>query len=543
MPPSTFFKNKMQAWVTNNGHSSSQPLPAAYDGHDNAQRRHVHLARSTAPATQPTSPPRSRAPIVNANSNRAPSSMGARIPVPSGRPGHVRDLSLDGAKSRTISSEPVQQATKRGPFWDGSTIDGSVFSDTASNVDASTGYASHNRRRQIPAPSSYQHPQHQQYHQREQPRHRPSQKVTNGADQHPPFIIGENGMIDVVGANVLTRSASTPDARSQRRDFKETAGEPGYDQYADDALYQTSPEKTPPAKRLHHAKPLAVRGARRDSFTERTNILTNVKVNMTKSPQKEPAYESPDEALDEVQSLQQPPADHLRLKVPEAQPHRSTIFADTDTPMVSHPDESEGESVEEPTPRQPVKAQPHVVRNLFPKNGKGNNGLIESAMPRPQADKRHSTAKPAKTVKKRQYELDYDDGALNAMNYQRLRTEAFDFDPAQAEAQAIPEPLRGTLPEKLDHFFNKDQRIQMDFFTKLPVKDWEDSGDWFLERFGEVMEKFKTARKAKRALVEEFENEIAERESAVRNKMQGIDQTLCELKAEGEGMMSNKEFE
>jgi hypothetical protein len=208
--------------------------------------------------------------------------------------------------------------------------------------------------------------------------------------------------------------------------------------------------------------------------------------------------------------------------------------------MVSHQDESENASVErQPTPK-PVakgKAKSQVNRQLFTKPIKGNVGLRESAMPRPAPEKRHSA------TKKRSYELDYDDGALAAMDYGSLKQEAFDYDPAQAEALSVFEPPRGTFPEKLGHFFNKDEASQANFFTNMPVRDWEESGDWFLEKFGEIMNGFQRARKEKRTIMEQFENEIAAREEAVRNKIHGIGQTLADLKTEGEELMVGKEFD
>ncbi|KAI8633408.1 extracellular mutant protein 11-domain-containing protein [Xylariaceae sp. FL1651] len=538
-PPATasFFKqsrNKMQAWVTNNpGLAHGQPAvaasaPATYDTSVQSPKRHVNKPQPTLPPQQ-TSPPRSRAPIVNANSQRTATVMAARLPMPS-RPGHARDASLGLPRTKALSSEPLQPSKRPAPFWEGSTIDGSAFSDSASNRGSNAAFAHRHLPVQAPPTLSYQ--------QHDATRHRSGPRQSELADQPPPFIIGPNGLIDVIGngsGNGLTRSASTPDARTQRGGFKEVASESGRDPYSDDSQYHTSPEKTPSAKRLHHTRTLALRPNRRESYSERTSY-PNEDVAMS-SPPKPQIYVSPN--VDDLVEVRQEQPERLpRLQVPEHQPRRSTIFADTDTPMVSHQDESEIASVErEPTPKPVVKAKTSINRQLFTKSVENKTGLRESAMPRLGPEQRHST------TKKRSYELDYDDGALAAMDYAALKHEAFDFDPAQAEARSVVAPPRGTLPEKLEHFITKDEASQVDFFTKMPVKDWEESGDWFLERFGEIMNRFKEARKTKRNIIEAFENEIAEREEAVRNKIQGIGQTLADLKAEGEGMMVGKEFD
>ncbi|KAI2624151.1 extracellular mutant protein 11-domain-containing protein [Hypoxylon sp. NC1633] len=535
----------MQAWVTSNGVPSSQPATTTsgsgpgHDGQSHLQQRHVYVPQQSSPsATQPAhtstitqqtqaSPPRSRQPIVNANSNRAAAVSAARLPVPTSRTGHARDASLNMSRAtRAIASEPIQSSRKPAPFWEGSTVDGSMFSDTGSNNDASAAGVPSMYRMPFRMPATYQ-----QRGDTPLPRI-PAKKDTNLPEQHAQFMIGPNGMIDVVGSP-LTRSASTPDARNHRGGggLKGISSEPEPDHDQDsDSPGQTSPEKTPSAKRLYHSKPLAVLSNRRGSFSERSAYPPG---EPAMSPPQSKAYQGPGDDLDEAR-LERPA--HLRVKTHQEQ-NRSTIFADTDTPLASHPDESEGESVDAPQPNQQlmpktaVKSKPPVSRQLFVPSSKGRVGLHESAMPRPSVEKRFSSSK------KRRHEPDYDDGALAAMDYAELRKEDFDFDPAQAEAQSAIGPPRGTLPEKLVHFLDKDQASQMEFFTKMPVKDWENSGDWFLERFGDIMHQFQNARRTKRALMEGFEKEIAERDEAVRNKIQGIDQTLAELKSEGEGMM------
>ncbi|KAI1461291.1 extracellular mutant protein 11-domain-containing protein [Annulohypoxylon moriforme] len=537
----------MQAWVTSNGVNGGQPAPTASatgPGHDtqgqsHLPQRHVYLSQQP-PVAQPiqttqttqsiqqttqNSPPRSRAPIINANSNRAAAAAAVRLPLPTGRTSHARDTSLNMSRARGVASEPIQPSSRRpAPFWEGSTVDGSLFSDSGSNPDANAAAASAYRFR-VP---TYQHQQ-----RGDTPQPRPIVKETKIPDQHAPFIIGPNGLIDVVGGP-LTRSASTPDARNYRGGLKGivTSPEPEPDQESEDSPYQ-SPEKTPSAKRLHHPKALALRTNRRGSFSERA-AYPQVE-NIVSSPEPQP-YQVPSNDLDEVRSEN---SIHLRVKT-QHDPQRSTIFADTDTPMASHHDESETESVLEPPPppKPATKPRLHLSRQLFaPGSIKGRTGLSESAMPRPSADKRPSNSK------KRQHEPDYDDGALAAMDYAELKKEAFDFDPAQAEARSVIGPPRGTLPEKLDIFFDKDQQSQTEFFSKMTINDWEASGDWFLERFGDVMQRLREARQMKRAVIEGFENEIAERGEAVRNKIQGIDYTLAELKSEGEGMMLGKEFD
>lgn len=559
----------MQAWVTNNpGVGHSQPgvatsvsattyhpslqgqaqteLPPQsqpqVQTQTQTQTRHVNIPQPKPPTTtQQTSPGRSRSPIVNANSQRAATVAAARIPMPlrSTHP-YTRDEPVIPSRTRTTSSEPLQESKRLAPFWDGSTAEESAFSDTAGNIDSNVPYDYHQLTVQGHPALSYQ--QHERTHHQSVPRQ------VDRIDQPLP-LIGSNGLINMMGIENgngngigLTRSASTPDARSPRGGFKEIASDSGRDSYVDDSPYNTSPEKTPLGKRLQHPKALALRPTGREPYPEQTSYPSGDPTAILQSLRPH-VYINPKHDETNVDVPQAEMGRLPTLQVPEHQPRRTTIFADTDTDtaLARLQDESENAGVErEPTPMPAVKptakTKTQVNRQLFTRSNKGKVNLRESAIPRPELEK-HQPA-----TKKRSLELDYDDGALAAMDYTALREEAFDFDPAQAEARSVFEPPRGTLPEKLDHFFAKDEVNQANFFTQMPVKDWEEAGDWFLDRFGEIIDRFKEARKEKRNIIEAFENEIAAREEAVRNKIQSIGQTLTNLKTEGEDMMLGKEF-
>ncbi len=88
-----------------------------------------------------------------------------------------------------------------------------------------------------------------------------------------------------------------------------------------------------------------------------------------------------------------------------------------------------------------------------------------------------------------------------------------------------------------------DHLAQHSFFAKITVREWEDAGDWFMDQFTDVMQKMKTARKEKRSLMTQYEDEISAREEAVRGKIEGIEHTLDDLKQEGQTMMQGKDVE
>jgi hypothetical protein len=151
---------------------------------------------------------------------------------------------------------------------------------------------------------------------------------------------------------------------------------------------------------------------------------------------------------------------------------------------------------------------------------------------------------PSTASHKRRQSLDYDDAELHAMSYADLHKQAFDFDPQTAALQqtAVP-PAGGSIEERLEHYKSKGSMDQHEFFTHISIDEWDEAGDWFLAQFGSIMQRLKQARKAKRQLVQQFEDEIAVREEAVRTKVDGIGRTLEDLKQEGQTMMQGKDVD
>ncbi len=164
--------------------------------------------------------------------------------------------------------------------------------------------------------------------------------------------------------------------------------------------------------------------------------------------------------------------------------------------------------------------------------------LQESSLPRTA----HRREKKPES-KKRRLSLDYDDHALHSMSYSDLRNEAFDYDPARVAIRAAAVSTGDSVEDKLRYYSDKEENNQHHFFTQISVGEWETCGDWFLDRFIDVMKRVRTSRNTKRKLVTEFEAEIADREKTVRSKAESIDRTLEELKKEGEVMMRGRDVE
>lgn len=159
---------------------------------------------------------------------------------------------------------------------------------------------------------------------------------------------------------------------------------------------------------------------------------------------------------------------------------------------------------EERTPKAPLRSSSQVKRTLFmdddigAKAAKSRKSREKEARLRIASERHQSTVdksaaprdasgKQLGRTRKRQLECDYDDAALAQMSYEDLLKEDFDQDPARAESQAAQLPRQGSLSGKMEHFLGKDKEAQMAFFATMPVKEWDEAGDWLLDRFGQVM--------------------------------------------------------
>ncbi|KAF6840818.1 hypothetical protein CPLU01_00813 [Colletotrichum plurivorum] len=146
-----------------------------------------------------------------------------------------------------------------------------------------------------------------------------------------------------------------------------------------------------------------------------------------------------------------------------------------------------------------------------------------------------------KTRKRRRESCDYADEELVGMAYSKLREQPFDDDPAKKQ-QVVGSLAGDGLPAKLEHFKGQSEDEQRHLFVHMSVSDWERTGDWFLEQFGQVAKKLQEARRSKRIMIEGFETEIAKREESVRIRTESITQKLVKIKQKGEDMLADKEI-
>ena len=129
--------------------------------------------------------------------------------------------------------------------------------------------------------------------------------------------------------------------------------------------------------------------------------------------------------------------------------------------------------------------------------------------------------------------LDYDPEELYNKDYASLKGEPFDHSP-HAQPFVVP-GLSDTavLTDKLVQLNGAEAQTQAHFFASLNIDEWEEAGDWFLDRFGETIKRLKDVRREKRTAARAFEDEIEVRETAVSKKRALTNAAMIEMKASG----------
>lgn len=536
----------------------------------------------------------------SANANQPATAMS--MPPPAQHAQHFHPMQ----RTRTSASDPARELP-RGPHnaWEDSTV-GSMFGDTDSRAasDRLRGHpalqgAAHGRhysdtayhRAQQAPPQPVRNNHHAQQQQQQQPTH----------DENLPFVIGENGLLKVIRQPGAQSRPSIADLNMNMNNgvssggmlHDQAAAVKMEDVYQDEhQAYDTTPTKLNALRRtkLPHRD---AREARRDSFSDRAGGYSSDAQSLGMSP------ERPGEAGNQIEKVRleerlqerarrerererdrEQERERDRDRERELHHKRSTVFENLTPVLMDEPtfndtraavmmpssegsprasSEEAGEALQL-TPRATRKQSQQLQQQFVPQTtmpgglnlmGEGPLGrtgsrrLKEAALPTVTG-----TSKETQSQRKRRHSLDYNDAELHAMSYSDLRAQNFDYDPQVAAlqqqqqiVQAAPATAMGSLEDRLAHFKGKIGQDQHEFFTRLPVNEWEDAGDWFLGEFAGVVKRMKVARRAKRALIEGFESEISAREEAVRGKVEGIARTLEDLKHEGVAMMAGKEAE
>jgi len=136
---------------------------------------------------------------------------------------------------------------------------------------------------------------------------------------------------------------------------------------------------------------------------------------------------------------------------------------------------------------------------------------------------------------------DYDHEELFKMSYDQLKHEDFDTVPRGIPKVLSADMDQRPLPERLEHVKQSlNVHDQDKFFRSLPTREWEEAGDWFLDRFSSIIERTKQARQKKRKLARDFEDAIEERFRQVAKRQLQSETALEKMQAQGQSLLPPK---
>ena len=137
---------------------------------------------------------------------------------------------------------------------------------------------------------------------------------------------------------------------------------------------------------------------------------------------------------------------------------------------------------------------------------------------------------------------DYSDEKLKGMKYSDLKAEDWDtirnHKPFELPAELQGQPLGDQIIYYADRI--KTDEVAVLFFEQLSTSEWEEAGDWLIEKFADLLKQLKEKRQEKRRVTEKFEAEIEAREKVVRGKSDLFERKLKEMQASGEGVLRGK---
>ncbi|KAG4429681.1 hypothetical protein IFR05_014836 [Cadophora sp. M221] len=138
---------------------------------------------------------------------------------------------------------------------------------------------------------------------------------------------------------------------------------------------------------------------------------------------------------------------------------------------------------------------------------------------------------------------DYSIEELKRMKYSDLKNESWDMVP-NPKPFKLPDELQGrkvTLEKKMAYYIKLDpDKEQYPFYESLSTDEWDQAGDIFIDKLGELMKKLKAKKREKRGEAERFEEEINQRQKAIQNEAGKIDKRLDGMAVAGQSLLRSK---
>ncbi|KAI6869405.1 hypothetical protein KC343_g7823 [Hortaea werneckii] len=254
---------------------------------------------------------------------------------------------------------------------------------------------------------------------------------------------------------------------------------------------------------------------------QRHSMQSNPHIQSMRPAQATHLAQRPSTALGNVQlTPHAPAADFLHPSKPQHQQHYSSLARGGEAIL---PATKLNENVQRDWPRPPD----HRIPQKAVESHHGMSSHFESTKPREHA------VDEQMDLGEEEQELDYEPQELRSMDYRTLKGTTFDFEPNSSRFTLPNAQPTDDLTQKLFAASELDRRDQAKFFASLTIDDWEQAGDWFLDRFGDVMKRLKEARREKREAAKRFEDEVEHRHDAVSKRRKLTDDALREMKTSG----------
>ncbi|KAK7539762.1 extracellular mutant protein 11-domain-containing protein [Phyllosticta citribraziliensis] len=134
--------------------------------------------------------------------------------------------------------------------------------------------------------------------------------------------------------------------------------------------------------------------------------------------------------------------------------------------------------------------------------------------------------------------LDYDEEKLRTMTFEQLANESFDYNPRlDASRNALadsPEPLPARLAALQNDHSAAEQAA---FFASLSIDEYDDAGAWFAQQFAAIVARVSQARRDKRRVAQQFEDEIRQRHDLVTQKKRRLDDEIAKMRGKGQDLL------
>ena len=134
-------------------------------------------------------------------------------------------------------------------------------------------------------------------------------------------------------------------------------------------------------------------------------------------------------------------------------------------------------------------------------------------------------------------DLDYDPAQLSTIPFSELRNQSFDKDPKAAGSVLSAQWTEKPIKDQLVYASSLSPTLQRPFLNALPISQWDEAGEWFVQQFAELVGKLSAARRQKRKVAEQFEDEIAERQKKVMRRDQHLDSGLQGMRMGGTSLL------